>query len=172
MPLSPFEYGDMPTDGLAAGLSAPSLNASPSYAQIPDDNVVSDEGSAPSPGASSEPGEEEKIEPVETSAGTSFRCASELEGSMAMMIDIPLSQSTSQESSLVESKILEPPGIRCSNEVSDPVRQGFLFSRTFSFLGLLGDTKTCSVYHARGPDGNYAIKVSALASCVSDCSSL
>lgn len=160
MPLSPFEYGEVPTDG---GSAPPDLVSSPSCAQLPDDNaLVTDEGSAPSPAAFSEAAEEN--DPVETSAGTSFRCASELEGSMAMMTDIPLSQSTSQESSLVESKILKPPGMRSSHDLSEPMRDGFLFSRTFSFLGLLGDTKTCSVYHARGPGGSYAIKVSTMQS--------
>ena len=155
MPLSPFEYGEMPTN---RSEDPPDLVDSPSCAQLPEDNaVVTDEGSAPSPGLFSEAAEDEH-DVMETSAGTSFRCASELEGSMAMMTDIPLSQ-PSQESSLVESKILKPPGMHSSHEFSDTMREGFLFSRTFSFLGLLGDTKTCSVYHARGPDGNYAIKV-------------
>lgn len=158
MPLSPFEYGALPTD---EGVEVPRLVSSTSCAQLPAENaVISDEGSAPSPGGFSEDAAEN--DPVDTSNGTSFRCASDLEGSMAMMTDIPLSQTVSQESSLAETKVLKPPGVRNSSDLSDSLSQGFLFSRSFSFLGLLGDTKTCSVYHARGPDGNYAIKVKIL----------
>jgi hypothetical protein len=160
MPLSPFEWSEVPGEDRGTPLE---LAGSPSCAQLPHENVVrSDDGTAASPGASSVvAGESEgtDAEQVETSLGTSFHCASELEGQMAMMTDIPLSQTTSQESSLGDNKILRPPGLYCSQDSSESAMEGFLFSRAFSFIGLLGDTKTCTVYHAKSQDGHFAIKV-------------
>jgi hypothetical protein len=74
-----------------------------------------------------------------------------------MMVDIPgNSQGASQESSLADTKVL-----KCSSRVlsgGETSRSGFGFSKAFTYIARLGDTKSCTVYLAKTLEGYFAIK--------------
>lgn len=160
LPLSPFEAGEVP-DAHGAPSMFPSYR-SPFGGELPAPQRVDE---APTSGSATESPAVATAAalPVSAPAGVSqgsFHHVDELRGQLATMTDIPAnSQGTSQESSLAETKVL-----RCSQRLvsvaPDALRGAFGFSDAFSYLARLGDTKSCTVYLAKTPEGDFcAIKV-------------
>lgn len=143
MPLSPFEWGSIP-DEHAATPTSEIRPTSPDQ----DTSAVCD-GSILSPCAL----------PVENRAVSQLCCMEESRHQFALIQDVSLhSQNASQSSSLAETKILRPSNRLQSRDASDGSRESFKFSKAFSFQGLLGHTKTSTVYFAQAADGLFAIK--------------
>lgn len=144
MPLSPFEWGGIPDEHAAT----PTSEIQP---VSPHENACADgDGSILSPGAL----------PVENHAVSKLCCTKEAQQQFALIQDVSMhSQNASQSSSLAETKILRPSNRLQSRDASDGSRESFKFSKAFSFKGLLGHTKTSTVYFAQAADGLFAIKV-------------
>jgi hypothetical protein len=165
LPVSPFEAGEVPD---VAGANFAYRNpfesddeSEPGFAAA--DNIPC--GLAPASGRTSPEDESPAVLPVAVSAvlpepsnGGSFQRVDQLEGQFAMMNDIPAnSQGASQESSLADTKVLKWSSRLVSS--GDTSRSGFGFSKAFSYIARLGDTKSCTVYLANTPEGHFAIKV-------------
>lgn len=147
MPLSPFEWGDIPD------VPSGDENAATPISVVP--LALEEEQAAADIGSPSQKGT-----PAQPSADVLQPSADEAQRAFSLMQDTSIpSQNASQTSSLAETKILRPSNRIRSRETSDGLRDSFKFSQTFTFLGLLGNTKTSTVYFAQASDAVYAIKV-------------
>jgi hypothetical protein len=86
------------------------------------------------------------------------------------MQDLPSNSQGASQGSLMDTKVLKTlaHGLEGAGELvttvgpSQPLGGGaFQFSRAFTYFARLGDTKTATVYLAKGSDGEFAIKVRA-----------
>ena len=80
--------------------------------------------------------------------------------SLCDLQDVSTHSQAASQGSLADPKVLRTFSQRSDMSVDGPASNGsFQFSKAFSYVGCLGDTKTATVYLARTSDGEYAIKV-------------
>ena len=151
MPLSPFECGDIPDQqSVDETVATPTSAIVPT---LPDGQGTSVAGSQPSPDAAMR--ERTVVDQLAQAHG-----AEDLQNQFALVQDVSLaSQNASQSSSLADTKILQLSNRLLSKDASESLHGSFKFSKAFTFHGLLGDTKTSTVYYAQAKDRLFAIKV-------------